>query len=68
MKYILILIIFLNMPNANASEDSVELLKALGFTPVHQEIKSFKLYQRTLLFYLFVPLIDRKKHTILVSY
>jgi len=30
------------MPNANASEDSVELLKALGFTPVHQEIKSFK--------------------------
>jgi len=26
------------------------------------------LYQRTLIFYLFVPLIDREKHTILVSY
>ena len=42
MKYILFLIILFNFQTANANEDSIELLKSLGFTPIHQDIKSFK--------------------------
>jgi len=43
MKYILILIFFFSIQTANANQGSIELLKSLGFTPIHQDMKSFKM-------------------------